>query len=268
MTKSDESWLYSPGETQTCTNAFYQFISEYDKIISLFMFVVLSASRLDEMQAIASQALAGPEEREKPPESFNKKTAVNKVREFSAQLSRMLVTSMVDNFHCYLSDLLQEVMVKKHEVLRSSDRVTTQEILQFDKMKDLRSFLADRKLNELSYGGLSVMQEFISDRLGIAIFNSEKERLLLTIFLELRNIHVHNRGVINRLFLNRVGTSTVSDFSFRLGEKYYVDMDEFVVLSKNSIHVAKNLDEGMAKKFKLNRSHYKTRLAKERSAKK
>jgi hypothetical protein len=43
-------------------------------------------------------------------------------------------------------------------------------------------------------------------------------------------------------------------------------LDEFAVLSRNAIAVALRLDEMLAKKFKLKRSHYKKRLAKERAS--
>jgi hypothetical protein len=96
-----------------------------------------------------------------------------------------------------LSDILQAVMTKRHEVLRSSEKITTEDALQFDRVQDLRSLIADKKINELSHGGFNKIQEFIAERLGIDIGLTEEERGLLTILVELRNIHTHNRGIDN-----------------------------------------------------------------------
>jgi hypothetical protein len=259
----NRQWLYDPSKTRTCTDALFRFITEYSKTVDLFMFTVTTAARMDQMQAIAAHALAGEDERKKDIKEFNKGNVSKRVREFSHQLSRNLVTSMANNFNCYLSELLQEVMLKKHAVLRSNENVTTAEVLQFTKMADVRSLLVDRKLTELSYGGLRQIRTFISDRLGVEMFETEDQERLLTVFLELRNIHTHNRGIINQLFLNRAGKLQHDDFNFTKGQLYHVSFDEFVLLSRNSIDVALGLDQKIANKFKIKRTLYKRRRAKE-----
>jgi hypothetical protein len=264
MSEAPKVWFYDPRDTDTCTDAFYRFIVDYEKIIGLFLFTVTTASQVDRMQAVAAHALADVKERAKPVEQFNKKVLEKRIREYSRLLSRDLIVSMVNNFHCYLSEVLQDVMDKKHEVLRSSERITTEEALQFNRIQDLRAFIADKKINELSYGGLRQIQDFISERLGVEMFASDEQRSLLAIFVELRNVHTHNRGTLNQLFLNRIGAGH-RRFSFKLGDAYHVDLDEFVLLSRNAIDVALNLDDKLAIKFKLKRARYKSRLAKERA---
>jgi hypothetical protein len=254
--------LYNPGDTQTCSDVFYRFISEYDKIINLFLFTVTLAARADEVRKIAATTLQKVGEPANPVDD----SMFKQVRTFSTLLSRTLVTNMASNFLCYLSEILQEVVKKRHEVLRSSEKLTTEEVLQFKRMNDIITFIADRKINELSYGGLMQINEFIADRLGVEMFKDDKERMLLTIFVELRNIHTHNRGIVNKLFLNRIGCDHYDNFQFKLGKLYHVDLDEFAALSRNAIAVALRLDEMLAKKFKLKRFHYKKRLAKERAS--
>jgi hypothetical protein len=256
-------WLYDPTKTQTCTDAFYRFIVEYDKIIGLFFFIVTTTARVDEVRARAAHALADEEERKKPIEQFNDDAMFKRMREYSKQMSRDLIVSMANNFLCYLSEILQEVMIKKHEILRSNERVTTEEALQFNRVKDLRAFIADRKINELSYGGLRQMRDFISERLGVEMIGTDEEGPLLTISVELRNIHTHDRGIVNQLFLNRIGAGHPK-FTFRLGHGYHADFDHIVLLSRNSIEVAQRLDDMLARKFKLKRARYKNRLEKER----
>lgn len=96
------------------------------------------------------------------------------------------------------------------------------------------------------------------------MFASDEERALLTILVELRNIHTHNRGIVNQLFLNWISNSHAK-FSFTLGRAYNISFDEFIVLSRTAINIAQRLDEKIAVKFKLKRAKYKDRLAKERA---
>jgi len=219
---------------------------------------------VDHVQALAAHALADKKDRaEKTVDDFNKNLAFSKVKQYSRLLSRDLIVSMANNFNSYLSEILQSVMTKKHEVLRSSERITIEDALQFNRVQELRAFIVDRKINELSYAGQKQIQEFIAERLGIEMFSTNTERVLLTILNELRNIHTHNRGTVNQLFLNRIGTEH-PQFPFVLRQQYHVDFGQFVLLSRNAIHVAQRLDELLAVKFKLKRSKYKNRLAKGR----
>jgi hypothetical protein len=267
MTDLSELKLYQPHETQNCTDAFYRFMVEYDKIVGLFFFIVSSADIMDRMQATAAHALSEETERiSKTVDDFNKKQMSKKVREYSSLLSRNLVLNMANNFHCYLSEILQAVIEKRYEILKSSERLTTEEVLQFSRIQDLRSYLVDKKINELSYGGLRLMQEYLSDRLGVKMFAHESQQALLTIFIELRNIHTHNRGIVNQLFLNRIGKGH-PNFKFKEGVLYHVDLETFILLSRNAISVALHLDEALSKKFRLKRKHYKNRITKDRVSK-
>jgi hypothetical protein len=141
-------------------------------------------------------------------------------------------------------------------VLRSSERIAIDEVLQFTRFDDLIAYIADRKITELSYGGLKELERFLAERLGLALFASSRERMLLTIFVELRNIETHNRGIINELFLKRVGSTKNDKWKFVEGKVYHALYDEFVELANNSIEVSVRLDSAIAKKFKLKRSKF------------
>jgi hypothetical protein len=255
--------LYQVKPKQVCTDPLYRFIAEYHDIIDLFFFVVTSATTIDRMRNIASKALAKVDA-QKEEHKAERHDAFTQVRTFGPPLSKNLVMTMVNNFSCYLSEVIQLVVRKKYEVLRSSERLATDEILQFSRLSDLIAYIADKKINELSYGGLQELERFLSDRLGLSLFASEDERILLTIFVEIRNVHTHNRGVINELFLKRLGTKTYQNWKFVAGKEHHVDFDEFVALANNSIDIAIRLDELIAKKFKLRRFNFQQRFMKDR----
>ena len=95
------------------------------------------------------------------------------------------------------------------------------------------------------------MEKYLTERLGVEVFLDVESRTLLSVFIELRNIYVHNRGVVNGLFLSRVPKH--SRFSFVNGRRYHVDFDLFVLLANNALATVIRLDELLAKKFGVRR---------------
>jgi hypothetical protein len=260
--------LYNPRGTGRCSDPLYRFLSEYDDILQAFFFTVLTAARFDEVRTIAARALALgqlPKDAQVEPadidKDWGKGEAFKRVQKFSPLFSRNLVVGMANNFFSYVSEMLQHVLRRKPEVLRSSERLTNEEVLQFTRVKELIAYMADKKVNELAYGGLRGVEEYVKDRLGIAMFDNEDERIKLTILAELRNIHTHNRGIVNEIFLKRVGQKKYGDFDFTLDETTHVDFEKFVILSRNAIDVAMRLDANLGKKFGVRRMAYGKRLS-------
>jgi hypothetical protein len=187
--------LYNPRGTGRCSDPLYRFISEYDDIVQAFFFTVVTAARIDEVRRIASRALEEDEDTfkgeqvkdtPKGEKEHLKGEAFKRVRKFSPLLSRNLVVGMANNFFSYVSEMLQHVLRRKPEALRSSERLTNEEVLQFTRVKELIAYMADKKVNELAYGGLKGVEEYVRERLGIAMFDNEDERIKLTILAELR----------------------------------------------------------------------------------
>ena len=85
-------------------------------------------------------------------------------------------------------------MSKKPELLRSREQIKTEDVLQFTSRRDLVDFLVNRKLNELSYGGLRGIEEFMDQRLNVVLVDNDDERSRLSIAIELRNIYTHQPG--------------------------------------------------------------------------
>jgi hypothetical protein len=261
---SADDLLYRPNKTSACSEPLFRFILEYDNIISLFFSIVRIATRLDETRSIAAKAIAKAEGKRLAETQVSIRDAFNMVFRHGDQLSRNMVVGMANNFSSYLSETLQLVMIKKPEILRSSEKISTEEVLQFGRVDDLIAYIADRKIAELAYAGLRGLESFLKERLGVDLFETAEERYLLTVLIELRNVHTHNRGHINEIFLKRVGGATNTSFKFTHGDCYHVDLDDFAVLSRNAIHIALRLDAVLSKKFRIKRTKYVKRLEAEK----
>jgi hypothetical protein len=245
----------SLSEKKAITESLYRYHAEYDRIISLFMFLIDIAHRVDSMKEYASQVLAAVDTGKPAPTyeevskglNFGEAGASKFVKKNAGLLSRFLVCNSVENLLCYLSDILKAVIQKRPQLLFSSEQIKVEEVLRHGSMKKLISYLVDQKVMDLSYMGIKDLSKYLSDRLGIVLADTETARDDLSLFVEIRNIHVHNRGVVNATFLTRLkGISTA-----KLGKVYHVSFDEFVKLNNNLFSLAVQLDEEVSSKFSL-----------------
>jgi hypothetical protein len=255
-----DDMFYPPSNT-VCTDAFSLFLQEYHRNLDYFFFVVQLVSRVDQGRVRAAKALIPGEtdadERARLEKNANDADAtLRELTRHSTVQSRNLTNGIVNAFQRYFSSIIHIAALKKPMIMASSQTIRVDDIFRFTRHQDLVAFIIDRKINDLSYGGLSEMEKYFDDRLGVRMFDTDRQRELLRLFVEVRNINVHNGGVVNELFTNRVGL--VDGFPYKKGRSFHVDMEALVALSENAMQVARRIDETVSKKFALKR---KTHLA-------
>jgi hypothetical protein len=248
--------VFYPHRNTVCTDAFSRFLGEYHANLDFFFFVIQLVGRADENRLTASKALISAESDPIKRVHYEKSLAnpdatLNQLKKHSTVQSRNLTNGIVNAFQRYFSAIINAAALKRSEMLSSSQTVRIDDILRFTRHKDLVAFIIDRKINELSYGGLIDMEKYFSDRLGIRMFDEDRQRDLLRLFVEVRNINVHNGGIVNDLFASRVGQ--VEGFPYAKGKSFHVDMDALVTLSENAMRVALHIDAVVGSKFGLQR---------------
>lgn len=110
-------------------------------------------------------------------------------------------------------------------------------------------------MNELAYGGLVDLEDYLDKRLGVRMFANERQRELLRLFVEVRNINVHNSGAVNEVFASRVGQ--IKGYTYTIGRVFHVDFDALLALSNNAMNVALAIDSNVGSKFNLKRRSHK-----------
>ncbi|NEX94649.1 hypothetical protein [Caulobacter sp. 17J65-9] len=249
----------TPRGDRICSAALYRFFVDYYDAANFFMFVIKLVGQADEGRMRAAKALStiSPEDAERYKKTLEKPNLVlNQLSRFSSHQSKNMVLSATNSFLCYYSEIIQAAINKRPELLKSSQTIRLDEVLAFKRYSDIVSYLVDKRINSLSYGGILQMEEYMRDRLGIETFKDDDQKHLLLIFIELRNILTHNRGVVNDLFLSRVKNHM--GFKFRSGKQFHCDLDVFARLSKNCIDVACDIDKGVCEKFGIQRKRYAT----------
>jgi hypothetical protein len=109
----------------------------------------------------------------------------------------------VDSFLRYLVDILSEILKSRPDALKSSEKVDIEDVLRCSSMEDVIHFLAERKVNALSYKSVAEVLDYFTKNLGLAVLTNTQERDNLILAVEVRNLFTHNDGVINERFRNK-----------------------------------------------------------------
>ena len=207
---------------------------------------------MDDGRVKAAKALLTTAKNDEERERFEKSAAepdvvLNQLKKHAVVNSQNLTNNIVNAFQRYFSAIIYSAALKRPAMMSSSQSIKIEDVFRFSRHKDLVNHIIDKKVNELAYGGLVDMERYFNERIGVTMFSDQRQRDLMRLFVEVRNINVHNGGIVNELFASRVGV--VDGFSYTKGKLFHVDFDLLIALTDNAMKVATNIDSVVAKKF-------------------
>jgi hypothetical protein len=110
-------------------------------------------------------------------------------------VAQMLMTRTVDNFLCYVSELLALIFRTKPQALRTDETtVTLRQVLQYETMDDLIGALVDLRVTDLAYKGFRDLAQFLSKRIGLDLHENDEDMAVAIEIIEQRNLIVHKVG--------------------------------------------------------------------------
>jgi hypothetical protein len=101
----------------------------------------------------------------------------------------------------YISSALRLVYLQQPNSLRSSEKVDINFIFQYSSLDELLVALLERKVRALSFQSLSDLNADLSRRLGMPLFADDNQRDRAVYLTALRNLIVHNQGVVDERFM-------------------------------------------------------------------
>lgn len=160
-------------------------------------------------------------------------------------LLEIILSRHVENYLSYLSSLLFEIFTQRPETLRSSGSIDIETALQHNSINDLVRTIAKKKVENLSYSSFEDLAAYFGERFHLKLVQKEPLATIVEA-IEIRNISVHNRCIINERYVSRSG-SAATDVG-KKKELYINYLDRVVPLLAEE--VAK-LDESARKRLKL-----------------
>jgi hypothetical protein len=162
-------------------------------------------------------------------------------------LWELLLGKYVDNVMSYLSDLLFEVFQQQPAMLKGM-QVSTDLILEHSAMEDVIRAIAEKKVHELAYKSFDDLAKYF-EKMGLPL-GDQGDREGLKVAIEVRNISVHNRCIVNKVFLDRLPAMNRA----RLGCVYELKNGEVANLAVNIGGLVVDIDAAAVKHFRLEAS--------------
>lgn len=156
-------------------------------------------------------------------DAFNRNIANVNPEKLKASIKQLTIEFVicfcVDNFNNYLADTLRFIFLSRPETLRSSDKIEVSDVLKYSSIEEFTQVLAIKKADELTYGGIEKMKNFMTGTFGMQLDISVEDSQILKEVVATRNVIVHNRGKVNERFLKetrkilRVGDPVIVETS-------------------------------------------------------
>lgn len=174
------------------------------------------------------------------PESPDKITVVKEGK----VLSRILFSSVVDNFETYLSDILFEIYLARPETLKSEQMVKVEDVLNCADIQEFVTFWAKQKIGKLQKGSV---KGFIAENKQIKdlnviniIIQDEIERIL-----QIRHLYSHRNGIVDDKFLKYF---PVGYFN---GSEHQMSVDEILNKLDYLSDIVDKIDKATVLKYSL-----------------
>lgn len=160
-------------------------------------------------------------------------------------LLELLLVRHIENYLNYISSLLFEIFIQRPECMKSGEKVDIEFVLQHQSIDTLVRGLAERKVETLSYSSFSSLRSFFEEHFNLSIC-PEQHFVQLNEAIENRNIIVHNRGIINKRYVENTGLR-----SDKVGKVRSLGIDAIESIIQALLSIVKSLDKEVRKHLKL-----------------
>ena len=130
-------------------------------------------------------------------------------RQFSELIRILGLTYLVTIFEGYLVDIVREILIAHPDALKSKRQLTAEEVLTQGGREQIISYLAEKEVEELLYCSFPDVVKYFDSKFNINLNTSGVSAEKITEILATRNIHVHNKGVVNQRFRQLVKGSSL-----------------------------------------------------------
>jgi hypothetical protein len=209
------------------TNSAKDYFISWNNINGLFDFILNLTGMVEHNAQTAHNALIETEHDEQKKVErileWEKRTSpVEELKKNRQILLETILVRHVENFLNYISSVLFEIFTTRPDTLKSSEKIEISRILEHDSIESLVRELAELKVDSLSYSSFSKLSDYFQEKFKINIATDDDFNLIST-YIEIRNISVHERCHINKRFVKRLGLDP-SEIG-KIKELYMQDLD-------------------------------------------
>lgn len=169
--------------------------------------------------------------------------------EISETLFEVAFVRGVENYLCYIAEILKDTLRANHNIMKSEEMVTLEQVLSWPDMPSFITWWADEKINKLSFGGFDDMSKFAQKRLKISLVPDMSDDVKYGVAA--RNILVHHRGIADEQFLRTSGSKR-----WAVGQRIRVPHDFARRVGPALCSSVNHIDESLSSKYGLPRQEW------------
>lgn len=159
-------------------------------------------------------------------------------------LTRILFSSLADNFETYLSDLLYEIFLANPETLKSQKTVTIEEVLNCSDMQEFVHYYANKQISKLQKGSVKGFVEDNSQIKNLNVIDKLTQEEIEKI-LQIRHLYSHKNGIVDEKFLQYFSGQ------FNINSEHIMTISEILDKLNYLSKVVNQIDNSAIKKYNL-----------------
>ena len=143
-------------------------------------------------------------------------------RQFPELIRILSLSHLVTIFEGYLVDIIQEILLAHPDTLKSGKQITAEEMITLGGRKQIVRYLAEKEVEELQHSSFQKVVKYFDDKFNINLNTSVVSPEQIIEILATRNIHIHNKGLVNQCFQKLVKGSTLRLGSYKRITREYL----------------------------------------------
>lgn len=159
-------------------------------------------------------------------------------------LTQYAIVILIANFEAYLSDILKYIFKININALKSSKSILFEEVLNFKSLGNLQIFLIEKEICDLFYGEFRKISDYFNKKFGFDIKCPKISKDEIAELFQTRNIIIHNSGVVNKKYIDKVVNSRFTEGSLR-----EIEPDEIYLVIEKLMGLTFFLDGKVKEKF-------------------
>lgn len=161
-------------------------------------------------------------------------------------LTELTFCRAVDNYLIYLSQLLAVIYKEKPDSIKALESpITTKDIFSFSTIDDLIAGIVEAKIEQASRQGAKDLFELFSKH-HFKLFETSEYESAGKFIIEIRNVIVHNRGRITKVFKDKFPSYTQE-----IGDRIIITNNNARNIINFLVNLVIDIDNRAAKKFNL-----------------
>jgi hypothetical protein len=120
-------------------------------------------------------------------------------------IDECVLVRAVDNFQAYVVELLSKIFSQRPEMI-AGNKIDARAIFEISDIRDLKRYAVEEMATKYSFMNVVDLDTELRSKFAFGLFQTKIRKIRIKRIVEIRNLVVHNRGIINNTFMKKTGS--------------------------------------------------------------